>query len=116
MLGHLKRKVLRVQLKFVDLTDEIVEEFFGHDRLAGKEVHAIVGPCEEGGPAIVFNGVFLSIKVSHESDSVVNTGGKREELLLEVASGSLIEQISNCADKTSSWRLVTAQVVCKILP
>ena len=111
MLGHLKGEVFGIKGLLVDLTDEEVEELLRHDGLAGEEVDAVVGACQEGGPAVILNGVLLTVEVAHEGDGVVDAWREGEELLLELTSGALVEEISHSTDELASWQLVTAEVV-----
>ena len=64
---------------------------------------AVVGACQEGGAAVILNGVLLTVEVAHEGDGIVDARGKGEELLLEVTSGTLVEEVSHSTDELASW-------------
>ena len=111
MLGSDQGKVVLVKLLFVDFTNQVVKELLGHDGLASQEMDTVVGAGEESGTAIIFHGIFFSLKFSHEGDGVVYTWGEGEKLLLEVTSRSLIVEVANSADKFPERSLVAAQIV-----
>ena len=108
--SHLKGQVLRVELEFVDLTDQILKQVVTHGRLSGHEVDAVVCSSHVWG-AIILYWVVFAIVFAQEDDSIVDGRSKLGEWLFEVAVLTLRVEVCNSTGSLATGSLIAADVV-----